>query len=328
MTESQYIVRPYIQFDGKDENGVRAEVGISEGFAEVTNMKRSKNRESGMVQVSFEAPSSQYPTNGWLNRDEDKEVFDIVKEAYDAQTPIHFRVEQQRKRGVNRTLTLKEITGFNPETGKTDRDESFKNTFRYLSAVRVSEDDVWVETSRAVTYANKKGSASGVYKATAEDEMEAHGNDDSSTPSVKRSEGGASNAPFIGAFMADGSVNHNSYAYDTVVAVNMFVRAYLKERNLEDMFNKDETHTIKLMFLRSVANTQKHMTGVNKTDMNTYSYRIAEKIVRFVMTDMNPMKDTMFNNDFRDDVVAYFKQVVFMSREVAKESTSIMGELG
>lgn len=152
-----HINKPFVTHDGVDPKGIRAEVRVYSGYANVTHSKRAKNKTSPMHQFGFEIDSSDYPTNGWINKEKDEKIFNVLQEAYDNQTPVFFRIEAQRKNDVDRIIPIAELM--------KDTTSSFDNVFRYIVAVKEADSDDWIIGTSMVT-SFKEDSTGGTFKAT------------------------------------------------------------------------------------------------------------------------------------------------------------------
>lgn len=87
-----YFARPFVSHAGPNGHGFRAEVLVTKGVAQVTNIKDKGNT----AQVELTVPERDHPVSGWINTDTD--AFRLAKKALEAgQKPVAFRIETQRR---------------------------------------------------------------------------------------------------------------------------------------------------------------------------------------------------------------------------------------
>lgn len=310
----EHIFTPFISYDGKDSQGVRAEVRVFTGYALVSDRKKPKNRESSVVQFSFMAPDSQYPTSGWVDKKRDPELFELLNHAYDEELAVDFRIESQRKKNVDRSLPYAEIAPHK------DNEKAFKNTFRYIAAARADEDSEWIVGSAMVTSFSADPSGDGTYKASDDDNADNDGTGASIDPElVELVEQVAENSPYV-AVSGDGSVNMNSYAPTNAVRATLAVKRFVYDMP-EGSFSSDEVKELTEMFVKVTANVQKFITR-EAPDMAAQSFSTSLDIVEGVMTYYVPL--TPFADDFETEKVEYFKKVNFIAKKVAKNNVELI----
>lgn len=103
-----FYAKPFISHAGANSDGVREEVLVQKGLAQVYEIKDNGN---GSAQVVFNIPDREYPTQAaWINTDTD--AFKLIKKAFDAgQKPLEFRIEwQRRKKSKNSNEPIKPET--------------------------------------------------------------------------------------------------------------------------------------------------------------------------------------------------------------------------
>lgn len=87
-----YFARPFVSHAGPDGNGYRAEVLVTKGVAQVTDIKE----HGDTAQVTLTCPERNFPISGWINTD--TEAFRLAKKALEAGSkPVAFRIETQRR---------------------------------------------------------------------------------------------------------------------------------------------------------------------------------------------------------------------------------------
>lgn len=155
---STYSARPFISYDGPDENGVRAEVKVTKGFGNVSTIEPSAAGKA--FKVSFSVENTKYETSGWAPLD--SAVLKKVQEAKERGEPIHFRVETRRKPNIDRTTPIAELS---------DLSRAKDSIVKSLAAVKFDEDAEWTISQQAVTHMaeDPPTGGNGIYKATAPD---------------------------------------------------------------------------------------------------------------------------------------------------------------
>lgn len=138
-----YGHRPFISRDGADNQGVRAEVKVITGYgaidgdaaneAGINDYKGLSELDRGDYKVEF-FKGNKYKESAYVTS---KDLIDKLKEAEKTNTPIHFRIEYQRKKGVPRNLPFEEIIPPN------DMAAARKNGSRRLVGLRFDDEDEW-----------------------------------------------------------------------------------------------------------------------------------------------------------------------------------------
>lgn len=133
------MAKPFIALDGEDRQGVRAEVWVQTGTAQITEINPARSWSKDHKDWDA-ATSSEKPTNvsvkvtndhirdgisGWLSTSDP--LYAKVVEAYAAGTEVEYRVEWQRNKELDRSTSVKELRGYNEDTGRSDMGLSGKN---------------------------------------------------------------------------------------------------------------------------------------------------------------------------------------------------------
>lgn len=130
---------PFITHDGEDQSGVRAEVRVITGYGTIKKNSQGDDeiddREKA-CRYTFEAPNYAFPVYGWVQKNTD--VYNRIEQARRDNTPMEYRIEIVRTKGVDRSIPFNKIP------------ERTTNTHRSLAAIKVDGDDEWV-LSNAVT---------------------------------------------------------------------------------------------------------------------------------------------------------------------------------
>lgn len=315
----EMISRPFISHDGKDNNGVRAEVKVQMGYATVSNLAKPKKKDSPSVQFQFTAPNLEHPISGWVDKVQDKEVYEVLKNAYDNDEAAFFRIEVQRKKDIDRTIPMDELAP------PKDMQAAFQNTFRSIVAAKKEESDEWIVGSKMITNfkedSNSLDNANNVFKATDDDI-------DTSTPKAESKPSKGFTNPSYKVKNNDGTVNTESFALMAPVNMLMFVKKYIKDNLEEDVFNSAEEKKIATGLLKVAGIIQKNVLYTDKEksiDLGAYSHRITEEIVKGVVLEYMPLKD--FSDDFDKELELYLKKVVMASKQIAEWSVQSLDKL-
>jgi len=97
----------FTSHDGVDENEVRAEVHVQVNKGTIKEIK--ENPASGVADVHFSVEKLKFPIHGWIRTDDP--VYEKVTKARDTSSEVSFRIETQRKAGVDRKTPIAEFRG-------------------------------------------------------------------------------------------------------------------------------------------------------------------------------------------------------------------------
>lgn len=323
MSDNEFIAKPFISHDGTDSNGIRAEVKVITGHALVSEKTKPKSRDSSMVSFGFVAPSSNFPTKAWIDKEKDAEIFAALNAAYDNEEAVDFRIEIQRKSDVDRRAPFNEIAP------PKDQEASFKNTFKHIVAVRADDTQEWIEGSQMLTSFKEDPTYGGARKAS-DDDIVAPG---ASASNSNSNAGAANNGNFAqrenspyNSLLSDGSANPNGFALMTPVEIAIFVREQINSHSLSDEISADEEAEIVRMTLVAIGAVQKKITGENKVNPSDYSYKIAVALVKGTMENFYPLRS--FENDFSSELKNHFKMIVVTSMKIANGAISYIEEVG
>jgi hypothetical protein len=148
-------MKPFVSYDGKDENNVRAEVHVNQNTGIISDIKEG---DKGTADVHFKVEGLKFPIHGWVGMDDN--VYKAAVEAKAKNETVEFRIESQRKRKVDRTIPIAEL--------RSSTDLARENTTPILAGIN------GLLSSEAVTNPREdpKQTSGGRYSATDED-MEA-----------------------------------------------------------------------------------------------------------------------------------------------------------
>lgn len=245
-----FIGRPITSRDGADDSGVRAEVLVQKGLATIEKKEEKKSKD----QVRFVFISENlkdYGIGAWVNRAQDQEIYDLLSEAYDEETPIYIRTEKRRKASVDRKTPIADIIKEDKASEKV-----VSRTVNIVAGVKTEEDAEWIESSEAITLTSEDGSTGSV-KATP-----------SNTIRVKQTNPFDANveAPPYKTTNPDGSVNPGSSSVAAVMNTYNFVYEYTRKPENNVALPENEKEAQKLL----IDVTKKVLTTVNKAQIKIY----------------------------------------------------------
>ena len=200
-----YSTKPFISYDGADENGVRAEVKVVTGYGTVSEIESSKAGKS--FKISFAVENTQYFPSGWAP--DGSNVLEKIRKAEEGGEPIHFRIETRRKNDIDRTTPIADLT-----TLAMAKDSIFKS----IAAVKFEGDEEWTISPNAVTRLDEDPVRSGgLYRAYDQPREE------SAAPAQAPRQGGGLEPPPYVTHLRDGEVNPGSIAASVPLNLLSFV---------------------------------------------------------------------------------------------------------
>lgn len=157
----------FVSFDGKDENGIRAEVNVQANKGTVKEIKENTAKE--VADVHFSVENLKFPIHGWVRTDEP--IYELIKAAEASGEEITFRIETQRKANVDRSTPMEEL--------RKDANTARENVKTILVGIN------GVLSGEALTNPKEDPKVSrGRYVATDEDVEAASNNGNSVAPAV------------------------------------------------------------------------------------------------------------------------------------------------
>ena len=208
----------FVSHDGPDANGVRAEVYVQKGTGTIISIKPGATNVTAQVAVKNENPKVKYPIMGWVPVSDP--IYPLIQEAFDAQAPIEYRFESQRKNSEPRVTPIRPLR----ETTELAREHTtpiFAGINGQLSSEAVtnpSEDPAPGGRIRAVD-APAPAPAPAVQPAQNQNQNYSQGN------------GYVAEEPPFKEFNSDGSINYGSYAIQAAVGAESLVRRLLANRD-------------------------------------------------------------------------------------------------
>jgi hypothetical protein len=131
------MAKPFVSLDGEDKQGIRAEVWVQTGTAKITEIKPARNykdkdwdpvtstEKPANVGVKVTSEILRDGISGWISTSDP--LYPKLVEAYSLGTDVEYRIEWQRNKEVDRTTSVKELRGYNEQTGKSDMGLSGQN---------------------------------------------------------------------------------------------------------------------------------------------------------------------------------------------------------
>lgn len=264
-----YSAAPFVSHDGPDSDNIRAEVKVVKGFGIPKSIDPSDKGKA--VKVVFPVDNTKWPSAGWAPADGN--VMEVVQEAHDADEPLHFRIETIRKKGVDRSDSIMELT--------KGSDAARENAFKSLAAVKRETDDEWTISNRAMTRLDEDPTPEGGSSAY-DHPIE------NLKPKSKPKGGGRESAPYE-LYNRDGSLNLGSFAVG--VPAGMF--SYAAElNNTNDLgFNEKQLRTIAktLLALANKLQVAVHDGALESPDLNAASHTRARAILFETVRTLTPI---------------------------------------
>ena len=282
MTLGTYSTRPFITHDGVDENGIRAEVKVVAGYGLVDNIEKSKAGKS--AKVSFSVENTDFTISGWAPVD--SKVMEVCQEALKSESPIYFRVETLRKKNVDRTLPIMEIS----KGMEAARD----NTYKSLASVRADESDDWTFNEFAVTNPLEDPKTSAGRHSALDMDIEA-------TPASAAQSGGArANSypveppPYVSR-MNNGELNLGSIAVGVPASIYDFVCEYTQSKGIE--YSPKDRWEMTKMILEAANEVQVRVVKLESANLSLGSHTRARSLVYSTVRYGQPMPETFFENE-------------------------------
>lgn len=217
-----YSAKPFISYDGVDENGVRAEVKVVTGYGHVDSIEPSKAGKS--FKVAFRVGNSEYLPAGWAP--DGSNVLNELRKAEESGEPIHFRIETRRQKHVDRSLPMDQVAP------KGDMKAAKENIHKSIAAVMNEGDDDWTISPHAVTRLDEdpRRDGNGIYSAyaTPKEQLAAAkgGSNGGSAPQYS----GIEPPPYV-TQLSDGRVNPGSIAASVALNLLNFVQEWDREHD-------------------------------------------------------------------------------------------------
>lgn len=305
MAIEYYSAAPFVTLDGKDSDGIRAEVKVVTGFAKVGRINDSDSGKA--ASIAFPVDNTKYASSGWVKKD--SEVYRMVEKAKEDDTPLYFRVESVRKKDVDRSLPMSEIAP------PKDTEKARENIFKSLAAVKVNEDDEWTFNPDAATNPiedpNRNNSRPSALSMSSEELA-------GSKPAPKSYGSNSSKfdepAPFF-THRSDGGLNYGSY--ETGIALNfyMFVSGHLRDNGIREDFSDKEIKLASKVLLKIANRIQMSFYDgeMEKPELNLNSHTKARSLVFETVRSSTPLTKEKLE---KENLSVWSKDVYKKAREL------------
>lgn len=100
------MAKPFISYDGPDENGIRAEVWVQTGTGVIVDVD-DDHEANALVTVKSTNEKVTFPIKGWLSKNDP--IYEEVLAAFETGEEIEYRVESQRKDDIDRTIPIQQL---------------------------------------------------------------------------------------------------------------------------------------------------------------------------------------------------------------------------
>lgn len=295
MSEKQtYSSAMMVSHDGVDEDGVRAEVGVVVGYGDVSEVIK----KTQAICPNFTVSNTKFGIKGWVKKD--SEVAKMINKAYAEDKPIYFRVEKARKKGIDRTIPIQELS-----KGMENARDHINNQ---LAAVRWNEEDDWTFSDDALTNPAEDpiGSRSrpSALSMSAEDlknsRPAATGNTGNNSFVSHYNTSNCFEAPQYMNTNNDGEFNLGSLGAKTPALVRKYLLDYCKKNDIDA--SDDQINRVSVAFV-SIANkaqvlVYKKVQGKDiEADMNAPSHSTARSLLYDFCEFSNPLTVEEFSDD-------------------------------
>lgn len=149
------MARPFTSLDGKDPQGVRAEVVVEVHTGTVKEISELDK----VAKVSFLGDGLNNPVHGYLNLEDP--ILETIKAAKKAKETVEYRIETVRKKHIDRTIPMTKLR----ESIEVARD----NVVKIVSGVNVTRNEDGTFTGLAIEHHTNPAedpAAGGIYRAT------------------------------------------------------------------------------------------------------------------------------------------------------------------
>lgn len=103
------MAAPFTTLDGADKDGVRAEVHVQKGTGVIIDIEKKDDEGATNAYIVIKSSLAQVkkPVKGWLAKSDP--LYAVALAALESSREIEYRLESQRKRGVDRTIPIAEL---------------------------------------------------------------------------------------------------------------------------------------------------------------------------------------------------------------------------
>lgn len=300
-----YGTTPFIAYDAPDEDGVRAEVKIIMGYGvvdpDVAHGDKTLEQLGDDAYKVYLFKGNKYLEQAYVNS---SKLIDMLKESQESLTPLHYRIEYQRKAKIDRSIPFNELIP--PDDMKAARE----NGSRRLVGLKFADDEEWTyDKKMALTNPAEDKKVGGRYSAF---DMEI-------TPPKKQSNS-FKPSPFT--TVVNGEVNPASVGAG--VATTMFFFLYEQSIKHEVLVDEDTLKELANRLLKVCDKLQQTLGGIKTVDFSDASHTRARAVVISVVQHLLPISAKALKDDksIQEWLKSIYKNAYGMykwSLEVAKE---------
>lgn len=247
----------FTSYDGRDKDGVRAEVSVQKGRGIVKSISPHATAKASNVEIQTEG--LQYSQKGWVNNDSD--VLKQAQKALDDGTEVEYRFESQRRSKIDRNIPIDDL--------RLDKDTNQKTVRSILAGIN------GVYSDEMVTDPDEDPSPDGRISARAQNQSNQNNNSHAAPQgggnqqnngggqAYQNQPTGAYETTPWNALNADRTVNFGSFGVLAATGVETFVRKHLAEAELA-LSPEDFDRTVygwSVALLDMADNIQGYITG-------------------------------------------------------------------
>lgn len=272
--------RVHISKDAIDENGVRAEVKVQTGCANIEEIKSSKSGKAENVIIRVE--NSEFTMNGWVPNEDP--VFKKIQEAQELDQPIEFRIEIVRKKGIDRTIPISELS--------KGMENAKKNINKAFAAAKLVDDDEWTLSPKMRTRIELDPKENLDPSSLSLDEFTGgEKNQNTSNNSSKNREpfNNIEQPPYK-TYNNDGGLNPGSYT--AAVPINILGYVITNAKNNEVNFSENEKSKIAKVIISMCNKLQNYMYNetLNTPLLDANSHTRSRSIIFQVIENYYPLE--------------------------------------
>lgn len=271
--DDTYSREPFLSHDAPDANGVRAEIDVFMGLGFIKSITERGSKNG--VDVDFDIKTLKRRFYGATVKDDP--IYEVIEDAYKNGYPLYYRLERVRRRGIDRSIPIKQLS-----TKEAASDSVWRNL------VGVSKDNVnWVRSNNALT-TPKEDPVSGSSLSMLAPENEAI----IAAPRVQSTR--SSEGKPWEVFNPNGSINVGSNAF----AVPLTILDFLEEQNekQEAQLKSARLQEVAEKLVVMLNKIQENVTGM-KFDMTAGSHTRLRAVLFAVVRRTHPLTPLLESDD-------------------------------
>lgn len=215
MSETRgHMERPFISYDGVDNNGIRAEVKVTKGEAVVVG----REEKTSMITYQFLANKLTKKFHGSVQKSDTKMV-EILDKAYKEDSVVYIRKESVRHKEINRSIPASEISN-----------DKFHAR---IAAVKDENGElIFASNGMALTDPAEDKPTGAVSAREQSAETRGLGSNNASDSSISKFSNSIEMPPYFTS-NKDGATNPGSFSVQASASVYYFVAEQLKNADIE-----------------------------------------------------------------------------------------------